>query len=309
VILEKGCLANSLFHFPQHMSFFSTPELLEIGEVPFVISTEKPTRQDALNYYRRVAAHFELNLKLYERVTRAISRSSSFDIVSERQTYSARSVVIATGFYDHPNLLNIPGEDLPKVSHYYTEPFPFYRRNVAVIGGKNSAVEAALDLCRHGGQVTIIHRGPEIRQSVKYWILPDILNRIKEGAIHALFNSQVTAITPDKVIVQNGGAESLALDNDHVFALTGYHPDYDFLQQAGIAIEDQTRRPHFDPETFETNIPGMYVAGVVAAGKDGNSIFIENGRMHAKSIVQDIDRKLRGERRETLTSGARLERI
>ncbi len=292
VILEKGCLTNSLFHFPKHMTFFSTPELLEIGDVPFVISTEKPTRPDALNYYRRVAEHFRLNMRLYERVAKITTRSEGFEVVSAHETYHARFVVVATGFYDHPNKLNIPGEDLPKVSHYYTEPFSFYRRRVAIIGGKNSAVEAALDLYRHGADVTMIHRGAEIRQSVKYWILPDILNRLSEGSIRALFNTRVTAITPEKIFVQNQTGESSELDNDQVFALTGYHPDYDFLQQAGIAIEDETRRPHFDRETFETNIPGLYVAGVVAAGKDGNSIFIENGRMHAKSIVQDIARRL-----------------
>lgn len=296
VILEKGCLTNSLFHFPKHMTFFSTPELLEIGDVPFVISTEKPTRADALNYYRRVAAHFNLNLRLYERVMQVAARPGLFEVASARQSYRAKFVVIATGFYDHPNPLGIPGEDLPKVSHYYTEPFPFYRRRVAIIGGKNSAVEAALDLYRHGADVTIIHRGAEIRQSVKYWILPDILNRISEGSIKAVFNARVTRITPAEIFVHTQSGEQLALGNDQVFALTGYHPDYDFLQNAGIAIQDDSRRPQYHPETFETNVAGLYVAGVVAAGKDGNSIFIENGRMHAKSIVQDIERKLQAER-------------
>ncbi|MGH7493107.1 MAG: YpdA family putative bacillithiol disulfide reductase [bacterium] len=294
VILEKGCLTNSLFHFPKHMTFFSTPELLEIGGIPFVISTEKPTRPEALNYYRRVTAHFELNVRLYERVINVISRPSSFEVITAHRSYGAKFVVIATGFYDHPNLLDVPGETLPKVSHYYTEPFSFYRRRVAVIGGKNSAVEAALDLYRHGAEVTLIHRGPEIRQSVKYWILPDILNRIQEGSIRALFNAQVAAISPEKIFVQPQGGMNLAIDNDHVFALTGYHPDYDFLEQAGIAIEDQTRRPHYHAETFETNVTGIYVAGVVAAGKEGNSIFIENGRMHAKSIIKDIERRMQG---------------
>ncbi len=295
VILEKGGLTNSLFHFPKHMTFFSTPELLEIGEVPFVISAEKPTRQEALNYYRRVTSHFDLNLRLYERVAKVIALAPAFEVVSEHQVYRAKFVVVATGFYDHPNPLGIPGEDLPKVSHYYTEPFPFYRRRVAVIGGKNSAVEAALDLYRHGAEVTMIHRGREIGASVKYWILPDILNRLKEGSIKAMFNTRVTAITPEKVLVQNEAGEKQVLDNDQVFALTGYHPDYEFLQQAGIVIEDETRRPHFDRESFETNIPGLYVAGVVAAGKDGNSIFIENGRMHANSIVQHLARKLQND--------------
>jgi len=291
LILEKGCLTDAIFHFPKHMAFFSTPELLEIGEVPFVISTGKPTRQDALNYYRRVTVSYNLNVQLFERVLQIGKREGCFEITSEKMKYRAQAVVLALGFYDHPNLLNIPGEDLPKVSHYYTEPHSFYKRRVAIIGGKNSAVEAALELYRYGAEVTLIHRQSEIGQSVKYWILPDILNRIQEGSIRALLNARVTRISPEEIFVQNGSGEAQALPNDFVFALTGYHPDYDFLRSMGIAIDEESGRPQHNPATFETNVPGLYIAGCLAAGKDANKIFIENGRLHAKDIVQDISGK------------------
>ncbi len=293
VIVEKGAVVDALCRFPKHMRFFSTPELLEIGGVPFIISTDKPTRADALNYYRRVAQHHHLKLKLYEEVLRVTRARDSFEVESSVDTYRAACVIIATGFYDHPNVLNIPGEDLPNVSHYYTEPFPFFQRKVAIIGGKNSAVEAALDLYRHGADVTLIHRGAEIRQSVKYWILPDILNRIQEGSIKALFNTHVTRITRDAITVQNEEGESSTLKTDFVFALTGYHPDYDFLKACGIDIGGDELTPRHDPQTFETNVPGLYVAGVVAAGRNANKIFIENGREHAEVIVRDIVRRLK----------------
>lgn len=293
VIVEKGAVVDALCRFPKHMRFFSTPELLEIGNIPFIISADKPTRADALNYYRRVAQHHHLNLNLYEEVLRVTRNPEFFEIESSANTYRAACVIIATGFYDHPNHLNIPGEDLPNVSHYYTEPFPFFQRKVAIIGGKNSAVEAALDLYRHGAEVALIHRGAEIRQSVKYWILPDILNRIQEGSIKALLNSRVTRITSDAVTVQNDKGESTTLKTDFVFALTGYHPDYDFLKACGIDIGGDELIPRHDPETFETNVPGLYVAGVVAAGRNANKIFIENGRAHAQVIVRDIVRRLK----------------
>ncbi|MEK7729604.1 MAG: YpdA family putative bacillithiol disulfide reductase [candidate division KSB1 bacterium] len=292
VILEKGCLTDAIFHFPQHMTFFSTPELLEVGDIPFVISSGKPTRQDALTYYRRVAIHEQLQIRLFENVTRIERGAGCFEITSAKAQYRARTVVLALGFYDHPNLLNVPGEDLPKVSHYYSEPHPFYRRRVAIVGGKNSAVEAALELYRHGAEVTLIHRHAEIGQSVKYWILPDILNRIKEGSIRALLNSRVTRITPEEIFVQNGTGEAQALPNDFVFALTGYHPDYDFLRSMGIAIDEASGRPEHNPATFETNVSGLYIAGCLAAGKDANKIFIENGRLHAKDILGDIAERL-----------------
>jgi len=292
LIVEKGALTNALCHFPRHMRFFSTPELLEIGEIPFIISGDKPTRADALNYYRRVVQHYNLCLHLHEEVRRITKSAHTFTVSSTAADYQASCVVIATGFYDHPNVLNIPGEELPKVSHYYSEPFPFFRRKVAIIGGKNSAVEAALDLYRHGAEVRLIHRGPEIGQSVKYWILPDILNRIREGSIVAHFNTRVVRITNDAIILQNGTGETLTLANDFVFALTGYHPDYAFLEACGIEISGEEKCPRFDPETFETNVAGLYVAGAVAAGKNANKIFIENGREHARVIMRHVASRL-----------------
>jgi thioredoxin reductase (NADPH) len=211
-----------------------------------------------------------------------------FQIISSRQNYQARYVVIATGFYDNPNLLNIFGENLPKVSHYYTEAFPFYRRKVAVIGGKSSAVEAALDLYRHGAEVTLIHRGPEIGQSVKYWLRPDIVNRIKEGSIKAFFNTIVTRITEDAIFIRNGAAPEQRQENDYVFALTGYHPDFEFVKRCGVMIDEANRKICFNQKTFETNVPNLYIAGVVAASKGGDNIFIENGREHVKLVVRDI---------------------
>jgi thioredoxin reductase (NADPH) len=288
LILEKGCLTNSIFHCPTNVRFFSTPELLEIGEVPFIISESKPSRQDLLNYYRGVCEHHELEVQFNEKVEQVNAREGVFQVVSSRQTHVARHVVLATGFYDNPNRLGIAGENLPKVSHYYTEPFPFYRRKVAVIGGKNSAAEAALDLYRHGAEVTLIHRGVELGQSVKYWLRPDLLNRIQEGSITALFNSRVTRITEDAIFVENDSAHEQRLQNDYVFALTGYHPDFDFVQRAGVQIDAANRKICHNPETFETSVPNLYIAGVVAASKGGDNIFIENGREHVKKIVRDI---------------------
>jgi thioredoxin reductase (NADPH) len=288
LILEKGCLTNSIFHCPKNVRFFSTPDRLEIGEVPFIISEEKPARHEILNYYRRVCDHYDLRIHFDEKVDRIIASDGAFQVISARQTYPARRVVLATGFYDKPNLLNVPGENLPKVSHYYTEPFPFYRRKVAVIGGKNSAAEAALDLYRHGAEVTLIHRGPEIGQSVKYWIRPDLINRIKEGRIKAFFNATVTRITEEAIFIKNETGVEQRLENDFVFAMTGYHPDFEFMQRAGIEIDEANRKASFNPETFETNVPGLYIAGVAAASKQGQNIFIENGREHVKKIVRHI---------------------
>jgi len=288
LIVEKNCLTYSIFRCPINVRFFSTPELLAIGDVPFIISETKPSRQDLLNYYRGVCEHYKLHVQFDEKVEQIEVREGVFQVVSTRQTYRARYVVIATGFYDNPNPLNIAGENLPKVSHYYTEPFQFYRRQVAVIGGKSSAAEAALDLYRHGAEVTLIHRGPEIGHSVKYWLRPDIVNRIKEGSIKALFNTVVTRITEDAIFIQNGSAHEQRLENDFVFALTGYHPDFEFVKRCGVMIDEANRKICFNPETFETNVPNLYIAGVVAASKGGDNIFIENGRAHVKLVVRDI---------------------
>jgi len=288
LIVEKSCLAYSIFRCPTNVRFFSTPELLEIGDIPFIISETKPSRQDLLNYYRGVCEHHQLRVHFDERVEQITAREGVFHVISARQNYRARYVVIATGFYDNPNLLDIAGENLPKVSHYYTEPFPFYRRKVAVIGGKSSAAEAALDLYRHGAEVTLIHRGAEIGQSVKYWLRPDIVNRIKEGSIKAFFNTIVTRITEEAIFIQNGAADEQRLENDFVFALTGYHPDFEFVKRCGVMIDEANRKICFNPATFETNVPNLYIAGVVAASKGGDNIFIENGREHVKLVVRDI---------------------
>jgi len=291
LIIEKGCLTNSIFHFPAEMQFFSTPELLEIGGVPFVILREKPSRQDCLNYYRRVAEAFNLRVRLFETVEQVRPDDGGFEVKTSKATCTARNVVLATGFYDHPNLLGIAGEHLAKVSHYYTAAHPFFKRKVAIIGGKNSAVEAALDLYRHGAEVTIIHRGADFGKSVKYWILPDIQNRVKDGAIKTRFNTRVTRITEEAIYVTNGSATEERLDNDFIFAMTGYHADYEFLRSAGIEIDSEYQKARYNPETFETNVPSLYIAGVAGAGKGANMLFIEHGREHAKKIVSHIANK------------------
>jgi thioredoxin reductase (NADPH) len=301
VIIEKGCLTNAVFRFPAQVVFFSTPELLEIGGVPFITSGPKPTRREILLYYRRVAEHYRLPLRLYERVLGLESDArGAYAVRSAKHSYRARSVVLAIGFYDHPNLLGVPGEDLPKVSHYYTEPHPYYRQQVAVIGGQNSAAEAALDLHRNGARVTLIHRREALGSAIKYWVRPDIENRIKEGSIPALFSTEVVRIDEGSIAVRsvsapgngNGEAPLRTLDNDFVLAMTGYHADLEFLERVGIRLEGERRKPVLDPATMETNVERIYVAGVASGGLDTNRIFIENGRVHARLIAEDIARKL-----------------
>jgi thioredoxin reductase (NADPH) len=296
VNIDKGCLVNSLFHYPANMTFFTTPELLEIGDIPFPSPHQKPTRQEALEYYRKVAEHYQLNLRLYERVERIQGADGHFLIATsgmhgERQDYRARKLVLATGYYDLPNTMGVPGEDLPKVFHYYQEPHPYYASDVMIVGGKNSAAIAALELWRHGARVTLVHRGPGMHSHVKYWIKPDIENRIKNGEVTAYFNSTVREITPDEVLIQAPEGE-LRVKNDFVFALTGYHPDYAFLRGLGIRLSADECRPVCNPQTLESNVPGIYVAGVIVAGSRTNEIFIENGRFHGRQIAQDLKRKL-----------------
>jgi thioredoxin reductase (NADPH) len=296
LIIEKGCLVNSLFHYPPNMTFFTTCELLEIGDLPFTSVNIKPTRAEALEYYRRVAGHYHLPIHYGERVTSLGQENGAFVIGSElsggeRRTYNSRHVVLATGYYDLPNLMNVPGEDLPKVSHYYWEPHQFFGRRVAIVGGGNSAAIAALDLYRHDAKVTLIVRESELSRHIKYWIRPDLENRIKDGSIRALFGSFLTEIGNDWILVRNSNAETQRLENDFVFALTGYHPDFDFLRSAGVQIDPTGCRPECNTETRESNVPGLYLAGVVIAGLDTNEIFIENGRFHGKQIVADIRRK------------------
>ncbi len=296
LILEKGCLVNSLFHYPPNMTFFTTRELLEIGDLPFTSINLKPTRAEALEYYRRVAGHYHLPIHYGERVTSLRQEDGAFVIGTElsgdqRRKYNSRNVVLATGYYDLPNLMNVPGEDLPKVSHYYWEPHQFFGRRVAIVGGGNSAAIAALDLYRHDAEVTLIVRERELSRHIKYWIRPDLENRIKESSIHAMFASLLTEIGNDWIQLENSNGETLRLENDFVFALTGYHPDFDFLRSAGVRIDPTTCRPECNPATRESNVPGLYLAGVIIAGLDTNEIFIENGRFHGKQIVAEIRRK------------------
>jgi thioredoxin reductase (NADPH) len=296
VLIEKGCVTNSIYHYPTHMTFFTTPELLEIGHIPMTSLNEKPNRTEALKYYRRVADHFALDIHQYERVDRIAGEDNAFQIFTThrlgcKSVYGARKIVLATGYYDVPNLLGVPGENLDKVLHYYKEPHPYYNHKVAVIGGKNSAAIAALELHWTGAQVTLIHRGSGISESVKYWIKPNIENRIKSGEIRAYFHSHVTEIKPDSLLISTPEGE-ISLENDFVFALIGYSPDLEFLNSVGITLEAQTLRPRTDPQTLESERPGVYLAGVIVAGMHTNEIFIENGRFHGRQIANSIATKL-----------------
>lgn len=297
VLVDKGCLVNSLFHYPANLVFFTTPELLEIGDIPFTTANQKPNRPEALEYYRNVAQHYRLDVRQYQRVTSISGSDGAFrvhtvDTYDKKHEYSAKKLVVATGFYDLPNWLNIPGENLPKVMHYYHEPHPYFDMDVLIIGAKNSAAIAALELWRRGARVTLVHRGPGIHQNVKYWIKPDIENRIKNREVTALFNSCVLEILPESVRLKTPDGER-TLKNDFVFALTGYHPDYDFLMSLGIELRKPEMRPVCNPQTFESNVPGIYVAGVIVAGSRTGEIFIENGRFHGCQIAADLKSKLR----------------
>ena len=299
VLIEKGCLVNSIFHYPANMVFFTTPELLEIGDIPFPSAHQKPNRQEALEYYRNVAQHYELDVRQYQRVMKISGSDGAFVVATEdahqrTHEYRARKIVLATGYYDLPNIMNVPGEDLPKVFHYYQEPHPFYDTDVLIVGAKNSAAIAALELWRRGARVTMVHRGPCIHDNVKYWIKPDIENRIKAGEVQAHFNSTVKKIGEDQVLLQTPSGE-LRLENDFVFALTGYHPDFDFLRAIGVEFSKNgaEMRPVSNAETLESNVPGVYLAGVIVAGSKTSEIFIENGRFHGQQIAADLKRKIK----------------
>ncbi len=295
-LVEKGVLVNSVFHFPKNMVFFTTAELLEIGGLPFTTPFEKPTRAEALRYYRRVADTFELKISLDEEVGTIEWRRPLLRVVTRlskgnRRCHDSRTLVLATGYYDHPNLLGIPGENLPHVSHYYSEPHGFFRKRVIVVGGRNSAAEAALDLFRNGAHVTLVHRGPRLGESIKYWVLPDIQNRIREGSIAARFNSKIAEIGPETVVVENRNQRE-EVPADGVFLLTGYHPDVRLLRQAGVRVQEDTIVPEHNPGTFETNVPGLYLAGAVVSGRDTNRVFIENGRFHGAAVIKAISERL-----------------
>jgi thioredoxin reductase (NADPH) len=296
VLVDKGCLCNSLFHYPSHMTFFTTPELLEIGDIPFPSVNQKPTRNEALEYYRKVAEHYRLDIRQYQNVDSITGSDGDFhvhvtDRFGRKLVHHARKLVVATGYYDLPNYLGIPGEELPKVHHYYDDPHPYYDLDVLVIGGKNSAAIAALDLWRHGARVTLVHRGPAMHRHVKYWILPDIENRIKNGEITAYFQTDVESIHEDTVTLQTPEGR-LTLKNDYVFAMTGYHPDFDFLTALGVSLEGEDRCPTCDPQSLESNVAGIYLAGVIIAGDRTNEIFIENGRFHGRQIASDLKEKI-----------------
>jgi len=296
VLVEKGCVVNSIYHYPTNMVFFTTPELLEIGNIPMTSLNEKPNRHEALKYYRRVAEYFKLDIRQYERVDRIAGADNAFEVHStdrlgSRRLYLARKIVLATGYYDVPNRLGVPGEDLEKVLHYYKEPHPYYNHDVAVIGGQNSAAIAALELNWTGARVTLIHREAAISSHVKYWIRPNLENRIKSGEIRALFHSSVVEILPESIRVAAPDGEK-TLTNDFVFAMIGYRPDLNFLSATGITLDSATEKPRTDPATLESERPGIYLAGVIVAGMHTNEIFIENGRFHGRQIAESIASRL-----------------
>jgi thioredoxin reductase (NADPH) len=306
-VLEQGVLVNSIFHFPPQMVFFTTAELLEIGGLPFVSPYDKPTRAEALRYYRKVVEVFDLQIAFEEKVLsierepdddarQGGGRSVLFAVETRssrgvRRIRHARNVIFAIGYYDAPNMLNVPGEDLPHVHHYYSEPHPYYRRRVVIVGGGNSAAESALELFRSGAHVTVVHRHAELKKTIKYWVRPDIENRIKEGSVAARFNALLTRIRPMSVVISNGASGGPGQDEelpaDAVFLLTGYHADWDLMERAGVVLGDK-RVPTYDPVTFETNVPGLFLAGGAICGRDTSNIFIENGRFHGEKIVATI---------------------
>ena len=287
IIIEKGTVANSLYNYPLYMTFFSTADRLEIDEIPFITTKQKPGRQDALEYYQGIVRQKELNIRPYEKVLN-INKSTFFQVETTKHIYFAKNVIIATGFYDIPNMMEIPGEELPKVKHYYTEPYPYAFQNVVVIGSSNSSVDAALEIYRKGGNVTMIIRKNEISKSVKYWVKPDIENRIKEGSIKAFFGAELLEVKPNSVIFKTENEEIKEIENDFVLAMTGYLPDFNFLQNIGIDLQGDCLNPAYNQETMESNIEGIYLAGVVCGGKDTHLWFIENSRIHAKQIIKNI---------------------
>ncbi len=295
VVIDKGCLCNSLFHYPINLLFFTTPERMEIGDLPMTISGSKPTRGEALKYYRRAVEHYGLEVRQYERVEKITGQDGAFVVHTVDKDgltleYRSRKIILATGYYDLANFIGVPGEDLPHVSHYFSEAHPYWNQDVVVIGGRNSAAEAALDLFRSGARVTLVHRGAEMGKSLKYWVKPDIENRIRAGEIRVLFNTEVTRIEPEKVWVKNGSGEQ-SVPAVRVFALTGYHPDFEFLKKQGVRLDRNSLKPEINPETLESNVPGIYLAGVIVGGKHTAEIFIENGRFHGRQIIAALTGK------------------
>lgn len=293
VIIEKGPLVHSIFNYPVSMTFFSTSDKLEIGNVPFISRNAKPTRDEALEYYRRVTLHFQLNVHLFENVSTIKKNTNGFNIETSKSNYYVRFIIIATGFYDIPNLLGVPGENLPKVHHYYKDPHLYFKQKIVVVGSANSAVDAALETYRKGAEVTMVIREPEIQQNVKYWVRPDIVNRIKEGSINAWFNSSIKEISENEVIISTPEGE-IHISNDFVLAMTGYMPDFSFLQKMGIEIVEKENivLPDHNPDTLESNVAGIFLAGVICGGSQTNKWFIENSRIHAPIITEEIKKRL-----------------
>lgn len=290
VIIEKGNIVNAIYNYPTHQTFFSTSEKLAIGDVPFIIEQRKPKRNQALVYYREVVKAKNLQVNRFETVKSVKKTDGLFHVQTDKDRYETPYVVIATGYYDHPNYLNIPGESLPKVHHYFKEGHPFFDLKVLVIGGKNSAIDAALELNKAGAHVTVIYRGNDYSPSIKPWVLPEFLGLVREGEITMHFNTEIKEIKESEVIVEIEGQQK-TIANDVVFAMTGYHPDHRFIREMGVEIDEQTGRPTFDPDTMETNVENLFIAGVIAAGNNANEIFIENGRFHGNMIAQKIARQ------------------
>lgn len=288
LIIEKGTIVNSLYNYPLYMRFFSTAEKLEIDEIPFISTAPKPGRQEALEYYQGIARQKNININLYEKVEKISKNNDIFTVETSKANYFAKNIIISTGFYDIPNLMNIPGENLPKVKHYYTEPYPYAKQKIVVVGSSNSAVDAALETYRKGAEVTMIIRHSEISNSVKYWVKPDIENRIAEGTITAHFNAEMIEIKENSIIFKDKNGKIQEIENDFVLAMTGYLPDFNFLQKTGIDLQGDNLKPYYNEETMETNIKNLYLAGVVCGGKDTHLWFIENSRIHAEMIVKNI---------------------
>lgn len=290
LILDKGVLVNSIFHYPLNMTFFSTSDRLEIGDVPFISHTPKPTRTEALEYYRRVTLHWKLKVRLFEEVLNVAKTENGFQVTTAKASILCQHIIIATGFYDIPNLLNIPGESLPNVHHYYKEPHLYFKQKIVVVGAANSAVDVALETFRKGAEVTMVVREPHIRDTVKYWVKPDIENRIREGEIKAFFNASLTAIREKEVDLTTENGSLLTIENDFVLAMTGYRPDFNLLENMGVKFNALNGEiiPEHNPSTLETNVPGIFLAGVICGGTVTNSWFIENSRIHADIAVREI---------------------
>lgn len=292
VILEKGTLVNSLYNYPSNMTFFSTSEKLELDDIPFISTNPKPRKQEALEYYRRILTSNHLKIQLFEKVEKIESGNALHKVKTSKGSYSSKNVIIATGFYDIPNYLKIPGEDLPKVAHYYGDPHFYATQKTIVVGASNSAVDAALEIYRKGGDVTMVVRGPAIGERVKYWVKPDIDNRIDEGSIRAVFNAEIKEIRETEVVITSKEGDQV-LENDWILLLTGYRPNFEFLKNMGIRLSNDGKKiPQYDPETMESNVKGIYLAGVICGGMETHKWFIENSRVHAKMIMEDVINKL-----------------